>query len=116
MNPWGERTSWVYDAVSRPTAQLLGNGTRTSYSYDAGSRLTRLANLGTGGATLSSFGYAYDGSGMRTGVQEATGDRVAWTYNATNQLVCEVRTAALKPAGLPRQLPSLFSIHSARIR
>jgi YD repeat-containing protein len=68
VDPYNERTTWSYDAASRPTAQRLGNGVRLSYSYDAAGQLTNLANLKSSGAVLSQFDYAYDPAGNRARV------------------------------------------------
>jgi RHS repeat-associated protein len=41
---------------------------------------------------LSIFTYSYDNAGNRTGVAEASGDRVTWSYDAANQLLREQRS------------------------
>ena len=43
---------------------------------------------------LSVFTYSYDGAGNRTGVEEKSGDRVTWSYDAANQLTREQRSGA----------------------
>ena len=58
-------TAYAYDANGRRTLKKLANGTRASFSYDDASNLTRLANLKSNGATISSFDYAYDKTGNR---------------------------------------------------
>jgi RHS repeat-associated protein len=94
LNPQSQITSWGYDSASRRTSMRLANGTRASYSYDNADRLSRLANLGTGGSTLSSFQYMYDAVGNRTRVVEANGDRVSWSYDKTDQITREWRSGA----------------------
>ncbi|MBC6969542.1 MAG: hypothetical protein DWB60_06175, partial [Armatimonadetes bacterium] len=64
VNPFSETTSWVYDAASRVTRQNFGNGAYETYSYDTRSRLTSVVLKNSGGATLSSHSYRYDGFGM----------------------------------------------------
>jgi len=91
-NPQSQITTWSYDSASRVTGIRLANATRASYAYDDADRLLRLANLGTAGATLSSFRYTYDGVGNRTRVVEANGDRVTWSYDNTYQLTREWRS------------------------
>ncbi len=53
-----------------------------------------LANLTSGGTTLSSFNYTYNSGGNRTQVVEATGDVVSWSYDPTYQLTNEQRSGA----------------------
>ena len=57
-------------------------------------RLTRLANFTSVGTMISSFDYAYDNVGNRTGVVESDGDRVTWSYDNTYQLTREQRSGA----------------------
>jgi RHS repeat-associated protein len=87
-------SSWLYDAASRVTANLLANGTQASYTYDNANRILLLANLTSGGTTLSSFNYTYNPIGNRTQVVEADGDVVSWTYDPTYQLTNEQRSGA----------------------
>ncbi len=93
-NPENQVSSWQYDAASRVTANLLANGTQASYTYDDANRLLLLANLTSGGATLSSFNYTYNTVGNRTQVVEADGDVVTWSYDPTYQLTNERRSGA----------------------
>ena len=94
LNPESQTTSWSYDAASRVTQSLLANGVTISNTYDAADRLLLLANLGTGGTTLSSFNYTYNPVGNRTQVVEANGDVVTWSYDPTYQLTNERRSGA----------------------
>jgi len=94
VNPEGQVTSWSYDAASRVTANTLANGTQASYTYDNADHLLLLANLTSGGTTLSSFNYTYNPVGNRTQVVEADGDVVTWSYDQTYQLINEVRSGA----------------------
>ena len=57
-------------------------------------RLTLLANLKSDNTTLSSFLYSLDNVGNRTGVTEANGDLVTWSYDDTYQLTREQRSGA----------------------
>ena len=93
-NPENQVSSWSYDAASRVTANLLANGTQASYTYDNADRLLLLANLTSGGTTLSSFNYTYNPVGNRTQVVEANGDVVTWSYDPTYQLTNEQRSGA----------------------
>ena len=94
LNPFNERTTWVYDALSRASTLTLANGAVTTYAYDAAGRLTLLRNTKSDGTTISSFEYGNDSVGNRTGVLEANGDRVTWSYDALYQLTRERRSGA----------------------
>ena len=91
-NPEGHVTTWSYDPVSRLTQQLLANGVVVSNIYDNADRLLVLANIGTGGTTLSSFAYTYDRVGNRTQVIELDGSVVTWIYDEMYQLTHEQRS------------------------
>ena len=91
LNPYSETTTWVYDALSRPTSQELGNTTKTTYSYDDAGRLTGITNKKSGGTVISSFTYTYDDAGNRKTVTENNGDIVTWTYDASDRLTREKR-------------------------
>ena len=91
--PEAQVTSWLYDAASRVTGQVLANGVQVSNTYDNADRLLLLANLGSGGTTLSSFAYTYNPVGNRTQVVEVDGSVVTWSYDPTYQLTNEQRSA-----------------------
>jgi RHS repeat-associated protein len=94
VNPENKVSTWQYDAASRVTANLLANGTQASNTYDHADRLLVLANITSGGTTLSSFNYMYNSVGNRTKVAEANGDVVSWSYDPTYQLTNEQRSGA----------------------
>ena len=94
VNPEGQNTSWQYDAASRVKATQMANGTLASNTYDSANQLLLLANLTTGGTTLSSFNYTYNPAGNRTQVVEANGDVVTFGYDPTYQLTNETRSGA----------------------
>lgn len=56
------------------------NGLRTEYVYDNMNRLTSLINK-RGGATLSQFGYEYDGTSNIISVN-ASGQTITYQYDA----------------------------------
>jgi len=74
------RTTYAYDAGDRRTVTKLANGARTSFTYDNADRLIRLVNIKSSGVTISAFNYRYDSTTRRSGVTEASGDRVTWSY------------------------------------
>ncbi len=92
VNPEGQTTSWQYDAASRVTATLMANGTLASNTFDSADQVLLLANLTTGGTTLSSFNYKYNSVGNRTQVVEADGDVLTFSYDPTYQLINEARS------------------------
>lgn len=55
-------------------------------------QLTQLFNIKSDSSLISGFTYQMDSTGNRTNVLEGTGDRVTWTYDATNQLTSERRS------------------------
>jgi YD repeat-containing protein len=67
------------------------NGTLAEQDYDAAGRGSAVRNLGADRAVISIFTYSYDAAGNRTGVAEANGDRVTWSYDETSQLTREQR-------------------------
>lgn len=73
-------------------ANLLAMRNDTSFSYNAAHELTSLYNLKSNASVISSFDYGYDDAGNRTRVEEASGDRVTWVYDDTNQLIAERRS------------------------
>jgi len=92
LGPFSERTTWAYDALSRASTLTLANGAVTTYAYDAAGRLTLLRNTTSDGTTISSFEYGNDPVANRTGVVEANGDRVTWSYDNLYQLTREQRS------------------------
>jgi len=82
QNPDSDRTSFVYDNASRRTVKYPANGTRASFSYDNANELTRIANIGSGPTTISSYTYRYDAAGNRTAFVEADASRVTRSWAA----------------------------------
>ena len=62
-----------------------------SNTYDNANQLLLLANITTGGTTLSSFNYTYNPVGNRTQVVEANGDVLTLSYDPTYQLTNKAR-------------------------
>jgi RHS repeat-associated protein len=92
-NPQGERTTYQYDALEQVTTMTHANGATAATDYDADGQTTAVRNLKSDGSTvLSIFTYSYDNAGNRTGVQEANGDRVTWSYDENHQLMREQRS------------------------
>ena len=93
INPEGQTTSWQYDAASRVLATRWRMARWRRILTMRGSILL-LANLTTGGTTLSSFNYTYNPVGNRTQVVEANGDVLTLSYDPTYQLTNERRSGA----------------------
>jgi YD repeat-containing protein len=89
---FGGVTSIAYDNAGGKTLKQLANGARTSFTLDNASWLARIVHLKSTNTTISSFAYQYDKTTHRTGVIEASGDRVTWTYDNAYQLTHEQRS------------------------
>jgi YD repeat-containing protein len=94
VNPQGNRSTFAYDGAGRRTVKRLANGTRTSTTFDNAGRVLSVYNLKADGSVVSSFRYTNDPVGNRTAVIQATGDTLAWGYDAAYQLSYERRTGA----------------------
>jgi len=92
LNPFAERTTWLYDALRRVTTMTHANASLAEHDYDAAGRISALRNLKSDRSAISVFTYSYDAIGNRTGVQEASGDLVTWSYDETYQLTREQRS------------------------
>jgi RHS repeat-associated protein len=92
VNPQGDRTTFSYDAASRRTLTELANGTRASYTYDGASRVAQLYNLKADDSVILGLTYERDFAGNPIGMLESGGDRVTWTYDATDRLTREQRS------------------------
>ena len=76
---------FIYKSVAYP------NGTRSATTYDGAGRVSSIVNTqGTGGAVVSSYGYAYDGNGNRVGQTEVNGgsaETTAYAYDPADRLL-----------------------------
>jgi RHS repeat-associated protein len=70
--------TYTYNAAGELTEKVNSNGMYTTYSYDADGNVLDLVNHAPGGATSSSFVYAYNSLGLET--SETTLDGT-WTYS-----------------------------------
>jgi RHS repeat-associated protein len=91
-NPLNERTTYGYDALGRPTTMVYANEVYAESQYDAAGRTEAVRNRKSDDSVLSIFSYSYDEAGSRTGVEEANGDRVTWSYDDAGQLARERRS------------------------
>ncbi|MCL4202821.1 MAG: hypothetical protein KJ000_10010 [Pirellulaceae bacterium] len=79
-------------ATIRQTQTELTDGACTSYTYDAASRVQQLYNLKADGSVILGLTYDHDPVGNPTSMLESSGDRVTWTYDATDRLTREQRS------------------------
>lgn len=104
----GRTWTYQYDANKQLTAVLepAVNGLRqkTSYSYDTAGNLTRMSVAGdsanTGTTTQLDTVFFYDANGNRTLQRDRLGNTIAWTYDASNQVVTETRYTVADADGL----------------
>jgi RHS repeat-associated protein len=94
VNPLSERTTWLHDALGRVTTMTHANASVAEHDYDAGGRITAVRNLKSDRSVISVFTYSYDAVANRTGVAEANGDLVTWSYDEAYQLTREQRSGA----------------------
>ena len=75
VNPFAERTTWLYDALGRVTTtcgergrtMTHANGAVAEHDYDAAGRITALRNLKSDRSLLSLFAYSPKPSGTSWG-------------------------------------------------
>ena len=91
-NGYNERTTFAYDALNRDFSRTLANGQVIQHSYDPAGRETLLKNLKANGVALAIYTNTYDAVGNRLSVQELSGNRVTFGYDAAYQLIHEQRS------------------------
>ena len=84
-----QATSYTYDATSRRTKTLLGNGCATYYSYDAANRLTSQKSILPGGAALVYFNYGYDAASRIVKIGREAGKTIYYSYDNADRLTGE---------------------------
>jgi RHS repeat-associated protein len=97
-------TTYFYTHVGTIDHVTYPNGTETDYGYDLLNRVTSVTNK-KGATLLSSYAYALEADGLRTGVTEqeleagGTYSTVAktWTYDALQRLTQEAVTVTGSP-------------------
>ena len=94
LNPFSELTTFSHDIAGRRTVQRYSNGTRASIIYDTANNVTQFHNRTSTGTAITTNDYKYDNVGNRTGMLEASGDRLTWTYDNGDQLKSERRSGA----------------------
>jgi len=60
LNPFSERTTWLYDDAGRVTLTYLDNGTRTSQTHDAIGQVTDITHFKSDDTILAGQTYEYD--------------------------------------------------------
>jgi len=94
VNPYGERTTLLHDALGREWRKTLANGMTVSHLYDPAGRETVLEVRKASGEALAVYTASYDAVGNRQTALELDGVRVTYGYDAANQLVNEQRSGA----------------------
>ena len=87
-NPFGEVTTFQYDADSRLIRKNLANGTYTTYSYNNRGFLTGIYNYKSNGALIAYATYTYDAEGNRLSMTTPEGT-YTYTYDAIYRLTGE---------------------------
>jgi RHS repeat-associated protein len=91
MNSYGERTTFVYDALNREKTSVRADNVLVSQSYDGNGEIISQKN-----AALSMFltTFSYDPAGNRTGMDQffppSKNVNAAYSYDQANQLLGEV--------------------------
>jgi RHS repeat-associated protein len=88
-NPFGEVTTFQYDANSRLIRKNLANGTYTTYSYNSRGFLTGIYNYKSNGTLLTYATYTYDAVGNRLSMSTPEGN-YSYSYDAIYRLTGEV--------------------------
>jgi YD repeat-containing protein len=84
----GHTTTFGYDPNGNRTSTAYANGTTAATTYNAANQVTTIADTGTGGTSLASFGYTRDANNqvtqvVPTGVGQST---QSYTYTSLDQL------------------------------
>ena len=80
---------YAYDAASRRTKTLLGNGVATYFSYDAANKLTSQKSILPGGTALTYFSYGYDAASRITKIAREGGKTIYYSYDNDDRLTGE---------------------------
>ncbi len=85
----GLQAYYAYDAASRRTKTLLGNGCATYYSYDAANRLTSQNSILPNRTALVYFSYGYDAASRITKIGREAGKTIYYSYDNADRLTGE---------------------------
>ena len=91
QDPDGGITTYTYDPVGNLHQTVLPNGTTLIRTYNRRHRLTQMEHRTLDGSVLVQYGYTFDATGRRVGVEEQPGARVAYTYDLLGRLLQERR-------------------------
>ena len=103
QKPDGLLYTMQYDADSRRTTLLLGQGSRRQYAFDANSRLTTQIELNTSNVQICTIVDSYDNVGNRM-TQSVDGTTATWTYDNIYRLTGQIKpsqvaTYTMDPVG-----------------
>jgi large repetitive protein len=96
-NPFGERTTLLYDTLNRENGRILFNGMRTSHTYDAISQETVLEHFASDSTPLARFSTSYDPVGNPLVVTELDGSVTSFGYDAMSRITTEIRSDVTTP-------------------
>jgi len=80
---------YAYDAASRRTKTLLGNGAAAYFSYDAANRLLSQKSILPGGTALTYFNYGYDAASRIVKIGREGGKTIYYSYDGADRLTGE---------------------------
>lgn len=98
LNGQNQTVSYQRDPRGLATRRTLPNGIASTYAYDALGRMTAIQHAQSGGTTLFSFAYQYDGAGnptqetsqrWDTGLGATVAYQASYAYDARYQLTTE---------------------------
>jgi len=91
-NPFGETTSFLYNADGTVQKKTLANGAYTSYWYDGAGQTSDLQFVYPGWGGTYYHHYTYEPNGSLSSRSEDDGGVNSFGYDGMGQLVSEVRT------------------------
>jgi len=92
-------TRYGYDTAGRLLGWVQPNGVATSFTYDDVNHLKNVSIKNAAATTLASYAYTLGTTGNRTGVTEASGRTIAWTYDTLYRLTGETISGAASANG-----------------
>jgi RHS repeat-associated protein len=90
-NSLGETTTFEYDGAGNLISTVHANGITAVISFDLAEREVLRTETNAGGTAIAQFASTYDAAGNRLTLTEVDGSITTYAYNATRQLISEVR-------------------------
>ena len=89
QTPYGETTTFAYDAAGRPSYRTNGDGTVRTQAYDAAGQVTDLYDY-TSVSQVAHFHYDYTLAGQVARMTQNGSVTTDYTYDGADQLLTEV--------------------------